>query len=76
MALEQVLVAGGWRDAKAKSTFHAEDPTTGETLEGVFPISEWHDCDDALNAAVTVAGELRTGSRTFWIYLQKRLRRT
>jgi NADP-dependent aldehyde dehydrogenase len=60
MALEQVLVAGGWRDAKAKSTFHAEDPTTGETLEGVFPISEWHDCDDALNAAVAVAGELRT----------------
>src|SRR5580658_9138255 len=59
MAVEKVLVAGGWRDATAKSTFRTEDPATGETLEGEFPVSEWKDCDDALNAAVAVAKELR-----------------
>src|ERR1035441_10385617 len=59
MAVEQVLVAGGWRDAKAKSTFHVKDPATGETFAGVFPVSEWQDCEDALNAAVAVATELR-----------------
>jgi alpha-ketoglutaric semialdehyde dehydrogenase len=59
MAVEQVLVAGGWRDAKAKSTFHVKDPATGETFAGAFPVSEWQDCEDALNAAVGVATELR-----------------
>jgi NADP-dependent aldehyde dehydrogenase len=59
MALEKILVAGGWRTATAKSTFHAADPATGETLEGEFPVSEWQDCEDALNAAAAVAVELR-----------------
>jgi len=40
MAVEQVLVAGGWRDANAKSTFHAENPATGAALEAEFPVSE------------------------------------
>ena len=60
MAVEQVLVAGGWRNATAKSTFRVEDPANGVTLEGDFPISEWQDCDDALHAAATVAKELRS----------------
>ncbi len=60
MAVEKVLVAGDWRSATAKSTFHATNPATGETLEGEFPVSEWQDCDDALNAAAAVAVELRT----------------
>jgi NADP-dependent aldehyde dehydrogenase len=59
MAVEGVLVAGSWRNATAKSTFRAADPTTGETLEGEFPVSEWQDCEDALNAAAAVAVELR-----------------
>jgi 2,5-dioxopentanoate dehydrogenase len=59
MAVEQVLVAGGWRTATAKSTFHAANPATGEALEGEFPVSEWPDCEDALNAAAAVAIELR-----------------
>jgi NADP-dependent aldehyde dehydrogenase len=60
MAVEQILVAGGWRNATAKSTFRAANPATGETLEEEFPVSEWQDCDDALNAAAAVAKELRT----------------
>jgi NADP-dependent aldehyde dehydrogenase len=60
MAVEQVLIAGGWRDARAKSTFRAENPATGAALEGEFPVSEWPDCDDALTAAAAAAKELRT----------------
>lgn len=59
MASEQILVAGEWRNATAKSTFWAMNPATGETLDGEFPISEWQDCDDALNAAAAAAIELR-----------------
>jgi alpha-ketoglutaric semialdehyde dehydrogenase len=62
MAVEQVLVAGTWRPAKAQSTFRAEDPAIGEMLEEEFPVSEWQDCDDALNAAAAVAKELRAVS--------------
>ena len=60
MAVEKVLVAGGWRNANAKSTFQAENPATGAALDGEFPISEWQDCDDALTAAAAAAQELRT----------------
>jgi 2,5-dioxopentanoate dehydrogenase len=59
MAVEKVLVAGGWREAHAKSTFQAENPATGEAIPGEFPISEWQDCDDALNGAAAAAKELR-----------------
>jgi NADP-dependent aldehyde dehydrogenase len=62
MATEQVLVAGGWRKASAKSTFHAENPATGVALADEFPVSEWKDCDDALNAAAAAAKALRTAS--------------
>lgn len=60
MAVEQVLVQGGWRKATAKSTFWATNPATGALLEPEFPVSEWQDCEDALNAAAAVAKELRT----------------
>jgi NADP-dependent aldehyde dehydrogenase len=60
MAVEQVLIDGGWRDAHANSTFKAEDPATGAVLDGEFPVSDWQDCDDALNAAAAAARELRT----------------
>ena len=59
MPMEKILVGGGWRAATAKSSFHAANPATGETLEGEFPVSEWQDCDDALNAAAAAAIELR-----------------
>jgi len=60
MQVEQVLVAGEWRDATAKSTFHAENPATGVAVDGEFPVSEWQDCDHALSAAADAAKELRT----------------
>ena len=60
MAVEQVLIAGEWRTAVAKSTFHAENPATGAAIDGEFPVSEWQDCDDALGAAASVAIQLRS----------------
>lgn len=60
MAVEQVLVAGRWRKATGMSTFRAANPATGAELEMEFPVSDWQDCEDALNAAATVAKELRT----------------
>ena len=60
MAVEKVLVAGGWREANAVATFQAENPATAEAIAGEFPISEWKDCDDALTAAAAVAKELRS----------------
>jgi NADP-dependent aldehyde dehydrogenase len=59
MEVEPILVAGEWRKAAATSTFTAEDPTTGKSLDTVFPVSGWEDCEAALVAAVEAAKELR-----------------
>ena len=55
-----VLIAGAWRASEASGTFHAEDPTTGERLADAYPISRWSDLDQALDAAVAAAEQLRT----------------
>ena len=54
-----VLIAGTWRPASARGTFHAENPATGETLPAEYPVSSWADCDAALAAAVGAAASLR-----------------
>ena len=59
MSQQTVLLAGQWRAAKSSSSFHAENPTTGEKLPGEFPVSTWADCDAALNAAAEAATILR-----------------
>ncbi|HKR75403.1 MAG TPA: aldehyde dehydrogenase family protein [Rhodanobacter sp.] len=54
-----VLIAGGWREASdATSRFHAENPATGEAIDGDFPISGPADIEAALAAASTAAAEL------------------
>ena len=57
--LRQVLIAGQWRDASSAGTFQATDPSKNETLPAKFPVSEWADCDAALDAAVDAARDLR-----------------
>ena len=59
MSLQPVLIAGQWRAANFTSTFHAENPATGEKISEEFPVSTWADCDAALNAAAAAAAELR-----------------
>ena len=60
MTLQPVLIAGAWRAANATSSFHAENPATGEKFSEAFPVSSWADCDAALTAAVAAAEILRT----------------
>lgn len=60
MAIEKVLIAGEFREASSRSSFTAENPATGAKLETEFPVSEWEDCDRALDAAVDAAKVLRS----------------
>ena len=59
MSVQQVLIAGRWRPARASSTFRAENPRTKEALAEEYPVSTWQDCDEALDAAVAAAELLR-----------------
>ena len=52
MSLLPVLVDGAWRPARLPTgSFAAIDPASGEPLPGEFPVSSFHDLDDALTAA-------------------------
>jgi NADP-dependent aldehyde dehydrogenase len=54
----RVLIDGQWREADAASVFQAEDPSTGNRIDRVVPVSRWSDCDAALSAATKAAHEL------------------
>ena len=58
--LHSVLIAGHWRKAQSTGTFTAENPAAGEKLPDEYPISDWADCDAALDAAAEAAALLRT----------------
>ncbi|MCD9005894.1 aldehyde dehydrogenase family protein [Luteimonas sp. XNQY3] len=54
--LQQVLVAGGWRDAVAPAgEFRARDPSSGEAIGGAFPVSGHGEVEAAVAAATAVA---------------------
>ncbi len=57
--IHPVLIAGKWRDANFSDTFQATDPNKNSKLVAEFPISSWDDCDEALDAAVDAARQLR-----------------
>ncbi|MFY9936501.1 MAG: aldehyde dehydrogenase family protein, partial [Silvibacterium sp.] len=60
MDAAQVLIGGKWREANFKTTFHAQNPATGQTLAQAFPVSEWADCEAAVLAAGQAAEQLRS----------------
>jgi alpha-ketoglutaric semialdehyde dehydrogenase len=60
--MEQIWIAGRWREAVTTSTFVAENPSTGWKLPGEYPQSSWADCDAALTAAAEAARSLRLAS--------------
>jgi NADP-dependent aldehyde dehydrogenase len=55
-----ILIAGAWREARASSTFRAENPATRQPLADAYPVSNWDDCDAALEAAAAAFEVLRT----------------
>jgi 2,5-dioxopentanoate dehydrogenase len=56
---QPVLIAGKWREARAASTFRADNPQTMEPRPEAYPVSAWQDCDEALEAAVRAAIAMR-----------------
>lgn len=54
-----VLIAGEWRPANADKNFQADNPTTREAIADEYPVSNWADCDAALDAAVDAARAMR-----------------
>ncbi len=59
MGVQSVLIDGKWRPATGSATFQAHNPAIGKPLPDVYPVSDWHDCDAALSAAVGAAEALR-----------------
>lgn len=56
--LEQVLVAGTWREpVEPAGTFQASDPATGEAVGGNYPVSSANEVREAVAAASSVAEE-------------------
>ncbi|MEM7315599.1 MAG: aldehyde dehydrogenase (NADP(+)), partial [Planctomycetota bacterium] len=55
MPTEPVLINNEWRPAQSSKSFHAINPQTRESLSPEYPVSDWADCDAALNAAAAAA---------------------
>ncbi len=54
--LQPVLIAGQWRDAvDPVGSLQAHDPSTGQAIEGLYPVSSRQEVEQALAAAVAVA---------------------
>jgi alpha-ketoglutaric semialdehyde dehydrogenase len=60
MPVQPVLIDGKWQPAASKSTFQADNPTTGSPLAEIYPVSGFDDCEAALKAATAAALKLRT----------------
>lgn len=58
-----VLIGGRWRPARNPAGFfRATDPSTGDEIEGLYPLSDASDIEEALAAASAVVQEMvRTG---------------
>ena len=54
-----ILVAGAWRPAKSTGTFQAENPTLGQPLPEVYPVSSRDDVLEMLKAGSEAADALR-----------------
>lgn len=57
--LQPVLIDGRWREAQSRTTFQAFDPSACLALPEQFPLSDWTDCEAALDAAVEAFWQLR-----------------
>ena len=60
MAIEPILINGQWVASDSTGTFQTTNPSTGKTLEPVYPISSWNDLDSALDAATDAFWKMRT----------------
>jgi 2,5-dioxopentanoate dehydrogenase len=56
--MQPVLIDGQWQPARAVDQFQANNPTNGEKLSQLFPVSDWQDCEQALTAALQAQQKL------------------
>ncbi|WP_226704571.1 aldehyde dehydrogenase (NADP(+)) [Microbulbifer elongatus] len=54
-----VLIAGEWRQAAECGRFQPTNPSTANTIDRTYPVSNWSDCDSALDAAGAAANTLK-----------------
>ena len=54
-----VLINGKWMQSNATESFQPTNPTTGETIDEHYPVSDWNDCDAALAASAAAYTALR-----------------
>jgi len=57
-----VLIAGQWRESKSAGTFQADNPTLGEALPEVYPVSSREEVLEAIRAGSEAAEALRQTS--------------
>jgi NADP-dependent aldehyde dehydrogenase len=62
MQSHPILIDGHWVPSDAAETFQAFNPTTGQAIDGNFPVSRWSDCDRVLNASVHAFEAMRSVS--------------
>ena len=63
MSANKVLINGEWRNASFEAVFSPFSPQDGKQLTSEYPVSNWADCDDALNAAIKAHQALSCVSR-------------
>ena len=59
---QHVLINSQWRASSQSAVFSPVNPTLGQPIALEFPVSQWSDCDEALNAAYDAFVQLRTMS--------------
>lgn len=57
---QPVLIAGQWRASQAAGTFQADNPTRGEALSEIYPVSSREEVLEAIRAGSEAAEALRT----------------
>lgn len=61
-SIAPVLIAGQWRESQSAGTFQADNPTLGEALPEVYPVSSREEVLEAIQAGSEAAAALRTTS--------------
>jgi alpha-ketoglutaric semialdehyde dehydrogenase len=61
--LEKILIAGEWRDADSTGSFKAINPSTGDTLDHEYPVSNRSDVEAMLAAGYEASRELKAVPR-------------
>lgn len=57
--MHKVLIDGQWRESMSTGSFQADEPKAAAAIAEDYPISNWQECELALDAAVRAWEEMR-----------------